>query len=160
MHFQAVSVARGDILWSYSKGIRRRTPVGRTKAGDVHITSKTGEARLCSYCWMSIFLRPAGGDPGLDHLQKYFLDSLCFLESTWPFWSPWKNFHETNVWFKQRKTRRKVVPSLSPYGAARAARSADWLKIDGRENPVRISTLKTGRYAVRFAALSSSHLHF
>ena len=31
------------------------------------------------------YLRPAGGDPGLDHLQKYFFDSLCFLEWTWPF---------------------------------------------------------------------------
>ena len=30
-------------------------------------------------------LRPAGGDPGLDHLQKYFFDGLCFLEWTWPF---------------------------------------------------------------------------
>ena len=30
-------------------------------------------------------LRPAGGDPRLDHLQKYFFDSLCFLEWTWPF---------------------------------------------------------------------------
>ena len=26
-----------------------------------------------------------------------------------------------NVGFKQRKTRRKVVPSLTPFGAARAA---------------------------------------
>ena len=66
-------------------------------------------------------LRPAGGDPGLDHLQKYFFDSLCFLEWTWPFWNPWKTFHEKNVWLKQRKTRRKVVPSLTPFGAARAA---------------------------------------
>ena len=66
-------------------------------------------------------LRPAGGDPVLDHLQKYFFDSLCFLEWTWPFWNPWKPFHEKNVWFKQRKTRRKVVPSLTPFGAARAA---------------------------------------
>ena len=30
-------------------------------------------------------LRPTGGDPGLDHLQKYIFDSLCFLEWTWPF---------------------------------------------------------------------------
>ena len=30
-------------------------------------------------------LRPAGGDPGLDHLQKKFFDSLYFLEWTWPF---------------------------------------------------------------------------
>ena len=42
-------------------------------------------------------------------------------EWTWPFWNPWKTFHEKNVWFKQRKTRRKVVPSLTPFGAARAA---------------------------------------
>ena len=68
-----------------------------------------------------LLLRPAGGDPGLDHLQKYFFDSLCFLEWTWPFWNPWKTFHEKNVWFQQRKTRRKVVPSLTPFGAARAA---------------------------------------
>ena len=66
-------------------------------------------------------LRTAGRDPGLDHLQKYFFDSLCFLEWTWPFWNPWKTFHEKNVWFKQRKIRRKVVPSLTPFGAARAA---------------------------------------
>ena len=38
-------------------------------------------------------------------------------------------------------------------------RSADWLKIDGRVNPVDVSTLETGRSrcaAVRFAAPSSS----
>ena len=40
----------------------------------------------------------------------------------------------------------------------RCSCSADWLKLDGRENPV--SVLETGRYAVvRFAAPSSSHLH-
>ena len=76
-------------------------------------------AGLLPFCRYT--LRPAGGDPGLDHLQKYFFDSLCFLEWTWPFWNPWKTFHEKNVWFKQRKTRPKVVPSLTPFGAARAA---------------------------------------
>ena len=30
--------------------VRRRTPVGWTKAGDVLIISKTSEARLCSCC--------------------------------------------------------------------------------------------------------------
>ena len=39
------------------------------------------------------------------------------------------------MWFKLRKTRRKVAPFLTPLGAARAARSADWLKIDMWENP-------------------------
>ena len=33
------------------------------------------------------------------------------------------------------KTRRKVAPFLTPLGAARAARSADWLNIDMWENP-------------------------
>ena len=39
------------------------------------------------------------------------------------------------MWFKLRKTRRKVAPFLTPLGAARVARSADWLKIDMWENP-------------------------
>ena len=30
-------------------------------------------------------VKARGGDPGLDHLQKYFFDSLCFLEWTCPF---------------------------------------------------------------------------
>ena len=30
-------------------------------------------------------LRPAGGNPGLDHLQKYFFARFCFLDWTWPF---------------------------------------------------------------------------
>ena len=81
------------------------------------------------------FLRSAGGDPGIDRQQKYFFDGLCFFEWTWPFWTPLKAFHEEAVWFKQRKTRRKVAPFLTPLGAARAALSADWLKIDRWENP-------------------------
>ena len=42
--------------FTYSKVVCRRTSVGRTQAGDVLIIRKTGEARLCSYCWMSMFL--------------------------------------------------------------------------------------------------------
>ena len=83
----------------------------------------------------SFFLRPAGGDPEIDRQQKHFFDCLCFFEWTWPFWTPLKAFREEAVWFKQRKTRRKVAPFLTPLGAARAARSADWLKIDMWENP-------------------------
>ena len=43
---------------------------------------------------------------------------------------PIKAFREEAVWFKQRKTRRKVAPFLTLLGADRAARSADWLKVD------------------------------
>ena len=80
-------------------------------------------------------LRPAGGDPEIDRPQKYFFAGLCFFEWPWPFWTPLKAFREEAVWFKQRKTRRKVAPFLTPLGAARAARSVDWLKIDMWENP-------------------------
>ena len=61
---------------------------------------------------------------------------------------------------KQRKARRKVVLSLTPLGPARAALS--WLAINRRRG-------KPRQYAgdwsvcygtVRFAAQSSSHLHF
>ena len=52
--------------------------------------------------------------PGTSSSAKiFFFDSFCFLEWTWPFWNPWKTFPKANVWFKQRKTRRKVVPSLT-----------------------------------------------
>ena len=36
--------------------MRRRTPVGWTYAGHVLITSNSGEARLCSYCTMFLFI--------------------------------------------------------------------------------------------------------
>ena len=82
-------------------------------------------------------LLSAGGDPGLDHLQKYFFDSLCFFEWTWPFWNPWKTFREKNVWFKQRKTRRKVVPSLTSWRhSALLVRPFSWLAKNRRQgNP-------------------------
>ena len=77
----------------------------------------------------------AGGDPEIDRQQKIFFDGLSFFDWTWPFWTPLMAFREEAVWFKQRKTRRKVAPFLTPLGATRAARSADWLKIDMWENP-------------------------
>ena len=80
-------------------------------------------------------LRPTGGDPGVDCQQNNVLTVCVFFEWTWPFWTPLKAFREEAVWFKQRKTRRKVTPFLTPLGAARAACSADWLKIDMWENP-------------------------
>ena len=63
--------------------------------------------------------------------------------------------------FKQRKTRRKVAPFLTPLGAARAARSADWLKIDMWENPSFDSSGSRQLVGTLRCALSlSSHLHF
>ena len=102
-------------------------------------------------------LRPAGGDPWVDRPQKYFFEGLCFFEWTWPFWTPLKGFREESVWFKLRKRRRKVAPFLTPLGAARAARSADWLKIDKWENPSFDSTgsrqlVGTLRYALTLSS--------
>ena len=57
------------------------------------------------------------------------------------------------------KNKAKSCSFFDAIPRCSCGRPADWLKIDGREIPV--STLKTGRYAtVRFAAPSSSHLHF
>ena len=92
---------------------------------------------------------------------KYFFDGLCFFEWTWPFWTPLKAFREEAVWFKQRKTRRKVAPFLTPLGAARAARSPDWLKIGMWENPSFDSSRSRQLVGTLRCALSlSSHLHF
>ena len=46
------------------------------------------------------WLRPAGGDHGVDRPQNMFFDGLCFFEWTWPFWTPLKAFCEEAVWFK------------------------------------------------------------
>ena len=112
-----------------------------------------------------VYLRPAGGDPEIDRQQKYFFDCLCFFEWTWPFWTPLKAFREEAVWFKQRKTRRKVAPFLTPLGAARAARSADWLKIDMWENPSFESSgsrqlVGTLRCALPYSPLTCTSTHF
>ena len=57
------------------------------------------------------------------------------------------------------KNKAKSCSFFDAIRRCSCGRSADWLKIDGREIPV--NTLETGRYAtVRFAAPSSSHLHF
>ena len=57
------------------------------------------------------------------------------------------------------KNKAKSCSFFDAIRRCSCSRSADWLKIDGREIPV--STLETSRYAtVRFAAPRSSHLHF
>ena len=57
------------------------------------------------------------------------------------------------------KNKAKSCSFFDAIRRCSCGRSVDWLKIDGREIPV--GTLETGRYAtVRFAAPSSSHLHF
>ena len=54
------------------------------------------------------------------------------------------------------KNKAKSCSFFDAIRRCSCGRSADWLKIDGREIPA--STLETGRYAtVRFAAPSSSH---
>ena len=100
------------------------------------------------------FLRPAGGDPGLDHLQKYFFDSLCFLEWTWPFWNPWKTFHEKNVWFKQRKQGEKLF--LLWRHSALLVRPFSWLaKNRWQRNPCQYArdwSIRYGRCALPLQA--------
>ena len=55
-------------------------------------------------------LKACGWWPRSRSSTKMFFDGLCFFEWTWPFWTPLKAFSEEALWFKQRKTRRKVAP--------------------------------------------------
>ena len=64
-------------------------------------------------------LRPAGGDPGLDHLQIIFLTVCVSLTGLGP-----SETHEklsmSQMCDSSKEKRRKVGPSLTPFGAAAA----------------------------------------
>ena len=57
-------------------------PISLLPAIGIKVMDDIQSSRLLDFM-TSNKLRPPGGDPGLDHLQKYFFDSLCFLESVW-----------------------------------------------------------------------------
>ena len=134
------------------------------KVGRIYTSLATGTVVFATYNIRPVAvngLRPAGGDPWVDRPQKYFFDGLCFFEWTWPFWTPLKGFREEALWFKLRKTRRKVAPFLTPLGAARAACSADWLKIDMWENPSFDSSGSRQLVGtLQYALALSSDMHF
>ena len=103
-------------------------------------------------------LRPAGGDPGLDHLKIFFWQ-LLFPWVDLALLKPMKNFPWNKCVRQATKIKAKSCSFLDAIRRCSCGPSADWLKIDGRENP--FSTLETGWYAtVRFAAPSSFHQHF
>ena len=105
-------------------------------------------------------LRPAGGDPGLDHLQIYIFWQFVFPWVDLALLKPMKTFPWEKCVSQATKNKAKSCSFCDAIRRCSCGRSADWLKIDGREIPVS-STLETGRYAtVRFASPSSSHLHF
>ena len=80
-------------------------------------------------------IKARGWWPRSRSFSKIFFWGFVFLWVNLALLNPIESFREEARWFKQRKTRRKVAPFLTPLGAARAARSADWLKIDMWENP-------------------------
>ena len=106
-----------------------------------------------------LLLRPAGGDPESIVHKNVFL-TVCFFEWAWPFWTPLKAFREEAVWLKQRKTKRKVAPFLTPLGAAHAARLADWLKIDVGNPSFDSNGSRQLVGTLRCALSLSSDLHF
>ena len=70
------------------------------------------------------FLRPAGGDPGVDRPQTYFLDSLCFFEwKNLALLKPMKSFVWRGCGSSNEKQGEKLLLSIG-------RRWADWLKID------------------------------
>ena len=98
-------------------------------------------ARIRNFSWKCSceesfgWLRPAGGDPGIDLPQKIFFWRFVFLWVTLALLNPIESFLWRGCVVQATKNKEEVAPFLTPLGAARAARSADWLKIDMWENP-------------------------
>ena len=106
--------------------------------------------RLLERNFMAVLspLRPAGGDPGLDHLQKKFLTVCVSLSGLGPSESHEK-VSMRQMCDSSNENKAKSCSFLDAIRRCLCSRSAVWLKIDGREIPV--STVETGRYAtVRF----------
>ena len=103
-------------------------------------------------------LRPAGGDPGSTcSSSKVFFWQFVFPWVDLALLKPVKNFPLDKFVIRARKNKATSCSFLVAIRRCSCGRLADWLKIDGRENPV--STLETGRHAtLRFAAPSFSHL--
>ena len=73
-----------------------------------------------------------------------------------------KNFPRDKCEIQATKNMGKSCSFLDAIRRYSCARSANWLRTDGRENPVSnpVSTLETGWYATVLFAAQSSHLHF
>ena len=80
--------------------------------------------QLCLSFWTLsyhlVLLKPAGGDPGLDHLQWYFL-TVCVSLSGLGQSETHEKLSMRQMCDSSNERRWKVIPSLMPFGAARAA---------------------------------------
>ena len=104
-------------------------------------------------------IKARGWWPGTWSSSKIFFWQFVFPWVDLALLKPMKNFPWEKCVIQATKNKAKSCSFFDAIRRCSCGRSADWLKIDGREIPV--STLETGRYAtVRFAAPSSSHLHF
>ena len=104
-------------------------------------------------------IKARGWWPGTWSSSKIFFWQFVFPWVDLALLKPMKNFPWEKCVIQATKNKAKSCSFFDAIRRCSCGRSADGLKIDGREIPV--STLETGRYAtVRFAAPSSSHLHF
>ena len=100
----------------------------RSAAGSINSGRHILESRCAERCANKAFLtsfratlRPTGGDPGLDHLQKIFFWQFVFPWVDLALLKPMKNFLWDKCVIQATKTTRKVVSYLTPFGAACAS---------------------------------------
>ena len=106
-------------------------------------------------------MKARGWWPGTRSSSKIFFWLFVFPWVDLALLKPLKNFTWEKCVIQATKNKPKSCSFFDAIRRCLRGRSADWLKIDRRENPVDINTLETGRCdTVRFAAPSSSHLHF
>ena len=102
-------------------------------------------------------LKARGWWPGTWSSAFFFFWQFVFPWVDLALLKPMKNFPWDKCVIQATKNKAKSCSILDAIRRCSRGPSADWLKVDGRENPV--STLETGRYAtVCFAAPRSSSL--
>ena len=110
------------------------------------------------------WLKARGWWPGTWSSSKIFFWQFVFPWVDLALLKPMKNFPWEKCVIQATKNKAKSCSFFDAIRRCSCGRSADWLKIDGRENPVDVGTLETGRCGVRCALPlqlpSSSHLHF
>ena len=96
-------------------------------------------------------VKARGWWPGTWSSSKIFHWQFVFPWVDLALLKPMKNFPWEKCAIQATKNKAKSCSFFDAIWRCSCGRSADWLKIDGRENPVEVGTLETGRCGVRCA---------
>ena len=100
--------------------------------------------------WKTI-IKARGWWPGTWSSSKIFFWQFVFPWVDLALLKPMKNFPWEKCAIQATKNKAKSCSFFDAIRCCSCGRSADWLKIDGRENPVDAGTLETGRCGARCA---------